>query len=306
MMRWHYRHYALCLALVAVVLAITGLLAFGQLLVQPALRPVGAAPDSLHARALTIPINAHHHVAAWFATGQPGAGAVLLLHGLRGDRKQMLARAHDLAARGMAVLLIDLPAHGESDGAYMQFGMAESHAVAAALQFLHQQLPDENIGIIGVSLGAAATALALPDSPVKASAVVLESMFATLDEAAGNRMKTQFGTAIGSAITPLLLWQLPLRFGFSTQDIRPIDKIAQLGAPVLIAAGTADRLTPWPETLRLFAAAAESKQLWAVEGAGHVDLYDYDRAGYTAVVFPFLVQSLSQSTGQPRATPLSP
>lgn len=298
-MHWRYRSYALLLVLIAAVLAITGLIAFGQLLVQPAQQSVGTPPASLNALSITIPYDHEQHSAAWFAPGLPGAGAVLLLHGLRSDRRQMLARAHDLAERGLAVLLIDLPAHGESGGANMQFGRADSLAVQAALHFLHQQLPDEKIGIIGVSLGAAATTLAMPESQAQASAVVLESMFATLQEAALHRMQTQFGSPLGRLLTPLLLWQLPLRFGFSAKDIRPIDQIAQLGAPVLIAAGTADLSTPWPETLRLFAAAAEPKQLWAVEGAGHVDLYDYDRAGYTAVVFPFLVQHLSQSTALP-------
>lgn len=295
------RNYVLLLALVAIVLALTGLLAFGQLLVQPAHHPVGAAPASLNALSVTIPYDSEQRIAAWFAHGQPGAGAVLLLHGLRSDRRQMLDRAHDLAARGLAVLLIDLPAHGQSDGATMQFGRADAKAVQAALQYLHQQLPEEKIGIIGVSLGAAATALALPHSQVKASAVVLESMFATLQDATIHRMQTQFGAPLGRFLTPLLLWQLPLRFGFSAEQIRPIDQLAQLGAPVLIAAGTADQSTPWAETLRLFAAAVEPKQLWAVEGAGHVDLYDYDRTGYSAEVFPFLLQHLSQSSALPTA-----
>jgi fermentation-respiration switch protein FrsA (DUF1100 family) len=67
----------------------------------------------------------------------------------------------------------------------------------------------------------------------------------------------------------LLLWQLPLRLNIRPDALRPIAYIAQLKAPVLIAAGGADLHTTLPETQRLFAAAAEPKALWVVEGAAH-------------------------------------
>ncbi len=51
-------------------------------------------------------------------SGQKGKGAVLLLHGVRADRREMLNRARFLKEEGYSVLLIDLPSHGESDGAH--------------------------------------------------------------------------------------------------------------------------------------------------------------------------------------------
>ena len=59
-------------------------------------------------------------------------------------------------------------------------------------------------------------------------------------------------------------------------------------APLLIAAGTADLHTRWPETEQLFAAAREPKALWPVPGAAHVDLHAFDAAAYEARLGPWL------------------
>jgi alpha-beta hydrolase superfamily lysophospholipase len=63
---------------------------------------------------------------------------------------------------GHAVPLIDLPAHGESEGERTGFGGRESAAVAAALAWLRREPPGERVCVIGVSLGAAELVLAEP------------------------------------------------------------------------------------------------------------------------------------------------
>lgn len=67
----------------------------------------------------------------------------------------MLGRARFLQSEGYSVLLVDLPAHGESLGERITFGAREAAGVTSALAFLRNELPDERVGVIGVSLGAA-------------------------------------------------------------------------------------------------------------------------------------------------------
>ena len=56
-------------------------------------------------------------LSGWFIAGRPGGGAVVLMHGVRGNRLAMLRRARLLHAEGFSVLLFDFQAHGESTGA---------------------------------------------------------------------------------------------------------------------------------------------------------------------------------------------
>lgn len=264
----------------------------GETLSRPAAGSVGAPPSDLHATSVVIHTASGGSVSGWFVSGKPRSGAVLLLHGVRSDRRQMVERARLLNGSGYSALLIDLPAHGESTGDRITFGAREAEGVTAALSYLRQQLPNEKIGVIGVSLGAASAVLA--KATPAPDAVVLESMFPTISEAVSDRLVRQLGPA-GRYLAPPLLWQLPLRLGLSPEQIRPIVDIPSLHAPVLIASGTADEHTTLAESKRIFEAAREPKQFWAVGGAAHVDLHKHAPKAYQDTVLPFLAKYLQNA-----------
>lgn len=285
---------ALALTVLVLLLAGSGslwLVADG--LTKPAPRLIGPAPADLGAIDVRIPLATGGLVAGWYATGQAGAGAVLLLHGVRSDRRQMLSRARFLSAAGHAVMLIDLPAHGESGGDRITFGWQEAKGVEGALDELRRRSPGERIGVIGASLGGAAALFVHP--PRQPDALVLEAVFPTIEEAASNRLKQRLG-ALESVVTPMLMRLLPLRIGVDASALRPIDAIARRDVPVLVASGTLDAHTTWPQTQRLFAAARQAGLLWAVEGAGHVDLHDFDPAAYREHILPFFARHLRRKT----------
>jgi fermentation-respiration switch protein FrsA (DUF1100 family) len=264
----------------AVLLAVVAVVAAGERLSRAAHRPVGPAPADLAAESVTLPVAGvpASTVAGWYVRGQPGRGAVLLLHGVRA---------------GHSVLLIDLPAHGESHGDRITFGARESAGVLAALDHLRRTLPDERIGVVAVSLGAASFVLSGAGPTVQAA--VLESMYPTIEDAVANRLAMRFG-APGRWLSPALLWQLPLRLGIRAEQLRPLAAMPALVVPVLIASGTQDQQTPWFETERLFAAANAPKALWAVDGAAHVDLHAHAPAAYEARVGAFLARHLLAPT----------
>jgi fermentation-respiration switch protein FrsA (DUF1100 family) len=286
-------------------IGITALLAFllgavaiglaGEILSHPVRRTIGDAPPDLGGTMVQLAASPTETIYGWFARGHAGGGALLLLHGVRSDRTEMLDRARFLKAAGYSVLLIDLQAHGESTGHHITFGAREGLGVLAALRYLQQEFPGERIGVIGVSLGAASLVLAKP-APAP-DAVVLESMYPTIADAVADRLVMRIGE-LGNLFAPLLLWQLPLRLGVSTDQLRPIVEIPKLKAPVLIASGTMDQHTTWAETERIFAAANEPKELWAVDGAAHVDLCAYSPAAYQARILQFLSKNLRGRTVQ--------
>ena len=279
------------IALLVLALSLIVLWFVGHQLIRPEQHPVGQPPPELQVEPVTLATQVGGRVAGWFCAGRPGMGAVLLLHGVRGDRLAMLDRALFLHRAGFAILLIDLPAHGESTGEWITFGKREGAGVSAALAYLAKRLPDERVGVIGVSLGAAATVLLNPQ-PAPA-ALVLESMYPTIEEALKDRLALHLG-AWAQALSPLLLCQLPWRTGVSAAELRPIDAVGLLRSPLLLVSGAGDQHTTLAETERLFAAAAEPKALWIVEGAAHVDLHAIDRVAYEARVGGFLAAHLSR------------
>jgi fermentation-respiration switch protein FrsA (DUF1100 family) len=264
-------------------------LAVGEYLTRPVQRVVGSPPSGLHAQRVEIATPGDTRIAGWLVRGRSGAGVVLLLHALRADRRQMAARTAFLQAAGYSVLLIDLPAHGESHADRITFGANEARGVTAALEYLHKEFPGERVGAIAVSLGAASLVLAQPSPPL--AAVVLESMYPTIEEAVADRLQLHLG-AWARPLAPALLWQLPLRTGVSAQQLRPIDALPSLGSPVLVVSGALDRHTTLAETQRLYDAAREPRQLWIVPGAAHVDLHWHAPAAYEAKITAFLAEHL--------------
>lgn len=273
------------LALAALVLGLTGVLLAGAALVEPAQRPVGPPPPGLPIDSVSIQSTSGVTLRGWFARGEPGVGAVLLLHALRGDRRGMLGRARMLYGAGYSVLLLDLQAHGESDGNRITFGHLESRDAQAGVAWLRQGLPGEPVAALGRSLGGAACLLG--EGPLSVEALVLEAVYPDIRDAVRNRLRLRLGPA-GGLLEPLLTLQVRPVLGIDPAALRPVEAIRRLQAPVLIIAGELDRHTPLVESRRLFNAAPGAKRLWVVPAAGHEDYHRRRPAEYAAQVLGFL------------------
>lgn len=259
----------------------------GEYLSKPVRHSTGAPPPDLFATPLLFPAPGAL-VAGWVARGS-GQGAVLLLHGVRADRRQMQERALFLNRLGYTVMLVDLPAHGESSGQRITFGAQEANAVRAAIAYLRRNLPGERIAVIGASLGAASAVLSRPGKSI--DALVVEAMYPTIEDAAKNRLQIYLGPP-GRLLSPLLLAQLPLRAGVDPATLQPVEAMALLQSPVLVIGGSQDAHTTEAETQRIFDAAPQPKQLWIVDGAAHVDFHAHARSEYERRIAAFLEQYL--------------
>jgi uncharacterized protein len=265
----------------------------GSILSAPARTSIGDAPTDLAAENVQFQSRSGANIKGWFIRGQTGAGAVILMHGNRANRLSMLGRARFLANAGFSVLLFDFQAHGESSGDQITFGYLESNDAQAAVEFMRAKAPGERIGVIGVSMGGAATLLASP--PLNVDAMVLEEVYSTLDQAASNRLTSRLG-GWSRILTPLLTWQFRMRSGVSVDALQPIQKVGEIAIPKLFIASAQDRHTTLEESQRMFDAAAGPKELWIVEGAGHVDLHALKKEEYERRVLSFFFTRLKQPT----------
>lgn len=192
---------------------------------------------------------------------------------------------------GYTTLAIDLILHKENTTSRVTFGYRESEAVRAALGWIRQRMPNAKVALVGLSLGAAAAVLG-PDV-TKADAFVLEAMFADIVNATADRIELRLGPWGRWLAHPLILagsfWT-----GVSAVNLRPIDRIGRLAAPVLIIGGVQDPMTPIADTRALFERARSPKELWEVADAGHYDFERHAPAAYRQRVLGFLELHLPQ------------
>jgi len=280
--RWKYLG---AFAVAGIISGGTFVWTMGTTLAAPANRPVRNPPADLQAENVTFPSASGAEIHGWWIKGQPGKGAVVLMHGVHANRESLITRAKFLSHAGYSVLLFDFQGHGESSGRYITFGYLESRDATAAVEFVRQKLPGEKVAAIGISMGAAAALLAKPMLPV--NAMVLESCYPTIYQATEDRMVIRFGW-LGKLATPLLTCQLKPRFGIGLDDLNPKEEAAKVTVPKFFIAGTADRDTTIDEAKSLFAAASMPKQSWWVDGAAHEDMLRYASSEYERRVLDFL------------------
>ena len=264
----------------------------GSTLIAPANRQIGNPPPGLGAQSVTFSSASGSLIHGWLVpaaeTNHP-KGVIVLMHGIHANRLSMVQRAQLLHETGYSVLLFDFQAHGESPGTYITMGHLESRDATAAVGFAHQKYPGQKVGVIGVSMGAAAALLADPPLPV--DAMVLESCYPTVYQAVDDRLMMRFGI-LGKLGTPLLVCQLKPRLGFGPEALCPIVNAAKITVPKFFIAGTADHDTTVQEARELYGAAAGPKQLWLVENAAHVDMQAFAKAEYKKRVLAFLATYL--------------
>ncbi|MEA2930773.1 MAG: uncharacterized protein QOG38_3201 [Hyphomicrobiales bacterium] len=271
-------------------------LGVGLWLSAPAQTVIGTPPADLAAEAVEFPSASSATIRGWFVAGRLGGGAVVLMHGLRGNRLGMVRRARLLHAAGFSVLLFDLQAHGESTGKRITFGALEGRDAAAAVAFMKARLPGEKIGVIGTSLGGAAALLG--PEPLRLDALVLEAVYPDIGAATANRVSVVLGARLGTIVSKpaARLFELLMApiIGVKPSDLRPIDRIADIRAPVLIVGGARDDRTTAVETRALFDRVRDPKFLWMLEDAGHFDFEAHAPEQYRAYVLPFLAQRLQR------------
>ena len=253
---------------------------------------VGDPPSDLAIRGVDFEGMEGARLRGWFIPANRPSAVIILMHGIRANRVQMLDRARFLHREGYAVLLYDSRAHGESMGKAITFGYLESRDARVAVELARSLAQTRRAAVIGVSLGGAAAILA--DPPLDVDALVLESVYPTIDQAIANRLRSSYLGSVGPMFTPVLTTLFPIRLGFRAAELRPVDRVSELTMPKLFIFGTADQSTTMEESLQLYSYAADPEQMWPIDHAGHVDLYQFAGAEYRRRVLEFLAAPLTR------------
>lgn len=215
---------------------------------------------------------------------KPGSHRVLILvHGRYENRMAMLPLAKPLWDRGFNLLLFDLRGHGRSTHVPNTYGIKEQWDVVGAAQFARQKgYAPESIGVIGWSLGGAATLMSMGSSNGFVAAVADSAYANSAPLLARNPL------APGLALAMKLFREVDLA------KVRPDDSIRGLsGRSIMLIHGAVDQAVPLSQE-RLLEQSGEGsvKQIWVVPGAGHVQAYTQHPDEYIQKVTAFFDAAL--------------
>ncbi|HCC61192.1 MAG TPA: alpha/beta hydrolase [Pseudomonas sp.] len=235
-------------------------------------------PNGVEELELTAPAfgDSQNIHAWWWPAEAADAPAILYLHGSRWNLTGHLFRLEQIRSLGFSVLAIDYRGFGQSLGELPSEATVYEDA-RIAWDHLKTLQPDAGKRLIyGHSLGGAvAVDLAAElgreakrrDEPPQARALIVESTFTNLADIA---------TEVADTAWPIH-WLVSQKFD-------SLEKIDQVGMPLLLVHGTQDQYVPARFSEALYAAARNPKQLLLIEGGNHNNAMRVGRRAYAEAI----------------------
>lgn len=216
-------------------------------------------------------------VASWLVEPQrrPARGSVVLLHGVRQDRRSLSALGAAFSDAGYRSILVDLRGHGESSGRYLTYGSAEPEDVSAVLDDVASRgYALGPVGAFGFSYGAA-VALDLGARDPRVCAVVAAAPFSSLREVLGDYREKYLPAALNAL--PESWFESALQdaarlAAFDLESTSPLHWVQRSRARQLLLHGTADTQVPLRHSVALSSVAGPRAELRSIPGAEHYDL----------------------------------
>lgn len=220
----------------------------------------------------------------WLVEADPAAAVnppplILYFQGNAAHRGRRALQFGLFSELGCRVLIVDYRGYGENPGRPSEAGLYEDARGCWRYAVETLRVPPERIVLFGESLGGGvATALAaeLTQARTPPGGLIIRASFTSLPDA-------------GAYHYP---W-LPVRW-FLWDRFDSLARIPQVASPLLIMHGDQDRIIPFSQGERLFAAAPERsatgipKQFVRLKGAGHNDIMHVAADQVEAAVRRFL------------------
>jgi uncharacterized protein len=249
-----------------------------------AIKQKNIAPDSAY-KTVTLTTDDSLKLDAWYVTVPNAKGSVAMFHGHGSKKSAVLNEAASFQQLGYNTLLVDLRAHGNSEGNTSTIGYYESEDVKLGYEYL-QKAGEKNILLWGISLGAATVTKAMNDYNITPSKVILEMPFGSLYEAVEGRIK-MMGLPAQPISTLLTFWG-GVEHGFWAFNMKPVEYVKKIKCPVLLQRGKNDPRATAKETNQIFENISAPKKMVIYENSGHESLCTKEYDKWMAEVSAFL------------------
>ena len=233
-------------------------------------------------------------LAAWWLPGDPGATAVLALHGRRrGERAETLRVLPVLGDGGRSVLVLAYRNHRDSppspDGFY-HYGASEADDALAGARYLAAR-GVARVVLYGFSMGGAAALEAVkrwpPAGVPTVAGVILDSPLIDPTPVAEERVRLAgipFPRAWARATLAVAAWRSGLRW----RELDQRRHAESIDVPALIVAGIDDHTVPVAVVDAFAERLRAPVRYHRVAGADHIEAWNLDPAAYERWVRDFL------------------
>jgi uncharacterized protein len=208
-------------------------------------------------------------VAYEVAVEQPKA-VVIFLSGIHNPSvTAFFGHARMLLDSGYASILLEMRAHGESDGDVIALGYQEYRDTQAVVDYIkgNNQYADVPVVVYGLSMGAV-TAINAIGQIAEIDGVISMSAYSSFDDVFVDNMGIP--EPFASAQRFFVRLYTSSKYGFESRHITPKNQIQNLGnRPALLIHSTGDSQIPYANLERIMAQAPDHVETWVREGDLH-------------------------------------
>ncbi len=230
--------------------------------------------------------------AGWFFPGLRGAPLLILLHGYKSSRSEVLTLATSLQQHRYNVFTFNFAGHGESPIGYTTLGGKELQELRGALTLLQARtdIDTNRIGLWGHSLGAYVALQVAPEVP-GVKAVIVDSVYPSPSDLLRRELEHMGAdTFPGVAGAGVLEFRVLSVFYGTPGDVAP-SLNATAGLPKLFITGEdAPRLAAL--TRQLYNQGPGPKELVALPRSTMAAMVEEERRNYENVVVTFFSRTL--------------
>lgn len=215
-------------------------------------------------------------------------GTIILLHGIRSRKENNLPISKMLADEGYNSVIIDLRAHGFSEGKYCTFGYHEKHDIKILIDILEncENLSD-NFGIWGQSLGGAVS-LQVLEKDKRLKFGIVESSFTNFKTIAHDYFKRYIGFDI-PFLTDFIIYRADKIAKFKANEVKPINSVKHISQAMLIVHGINDEKIKFEYGKLLFEnLASKKKKFIKISNSNHSNLREIGGEEYLKKVLTFI------------------
>jgi alpha-beta hydrolase superfamily lysophospholipase len=223
---------------------------------------------------------------AWYMKADSAKGTVILFHGLNSNKGNILNEAFQFLSWGYNAMLVDMRAHGNSEGIINTIGYAESEEVKLAFDHISSK-GEKNIILWGMSLGAVIITKSIADYQLQPQKIILEMPFDRLQDHIKARARV-----LGFPDEPFgffVSFWTGVEQGYWSFSHRTSSYVKKINCPVLLQWGDADAYVLKRETEKIYSnISSKQKELVIYPHAGHTPLISADRGKWKITVTDFL------------------
>jgi len=218
-------------------------------------------------------------------------GTVIFLHGISSVKEVFLDFAAYLSERNLGSALIDLRAHGKSEGQFNTYGYREKKDISQVAHYLKKEKANLPVAVWGNSLGGAIAYQTLAyDSLVDVG--VIQSTFSHLPQIVEEYARRILGVKI-PGLAPYALEKASRIADFPGKNISPAEACKSISQPVYVMHGDQDENIDIAYGRLNYNRIPHQNKVWyVVEGADHYDLPNKASRHVDEVVIPWVIEQM--------------